>query len=156
MQAILETDEQIKIRKKGMGSKHHSLLQLAIITQMVVKYNDSYKAVPELSLDINGKERIPDLAIYKSDDISFGIEEVRMKNMPLAVVEILSPTQALTDLVSKSDDYFEAGIASYWIVLPEVKSIYVYSDIQTFKVFTFQDVLNDSQLDIELDLNKVF
>ena len=156
MQAILETDEAIKRRKKGTGSKHHSLIQLAIITQMVLKYSNTYKSIPELSLDLNGKEKIPDLSIYQADSISFGEDEIRMTNLPLCAVEILSPKQALSDLVDKSNVYFDAGISSYWLVVPSLQSIYVYSAKKTFKVYTRETTLVDTLLNIEFGLEKIF
>jgi Uma2 family endonuclease len=154
--AMSETDEAIKKRKKGMGSKHHSLIQLAIITQMVLNYNEFYKAVPELSLDLKGKEKIPDLSFYKKDAITYGKEEIRVKNLPLGVVEILSPTQALTDLVKKAKEYLNAGILSYWLVAPEVQSVYLYSQGDERKIYTHKDILIDTNLNIELDLSKIF
>lgn len=156
MQAILETDEQIKRRKKGIGSKNHSGIQFNIIAELVVKYYGKLKAIPELSLDINGSEKIPDLSFYRKFKVTPGNDETQFKNMPLGVVEILSPTQALTDLVVKANMYFDAGIQSYWLVAPEVQSVYVYSEKGNFKVFTHNDVLKDEKLDIELDLAKIF
>ena len=156
MQAILETDEEIKRRKKGMGSKHHSIIQGNLIIQLAFKYLEVYQAIPELSLDLNGKEKVPDLSIYKKDSISYGEDEIRMTNLPLCAVEILSPKQALSDLVDKSDVYFDAGISSYWLVVPQLQSIYVYSAKKTFKVYTRENTLVDSLLDIELELEKIF
>lgn len=156
MQAILDTDEEIKRRKKGIGSKHHSIIQENLIIQIAFKYFGIYRAIPELSLEFNGKEKVPDLSIYKRDEISFGEDEIRMKNLPLGVVEILSPKQALSDLVDKSNIYFDAGIASYWLVVPPLQSIYVYSAKKTFKVYTKENSLIDKQLDIEIDLSKIF
>ncbi len=156
MELVLETQEEIKIRKKGMGSKHHSSLQESLIVQMAFKYYGVYRTVPELSLEIDGKERIPDLAIYKSYKIVPGYDEIKTKDMPLGVIEILSPTQRLTELVHKSRMYFDAGIKSYWLVLPDVSSIYVYSQKDTHQVFTSKDTLIDKNLNIELELAKVF
>ena len=156
MLAIIETQEEIKRRKKGMGSKNHSGLQYRIIAQIVLKYNGVYEAIPELSLDIEGKEKVPDLSFYKEFNINPENDVIKMKEMPLGVVEILSPTQSLMELVTKANVYFDAGISSYWLVAPEVQSIYVYSGKGEREVFTHKDTLVDKKLDIELDLAKVF
>ncbi len=76
--------------------------------------------------------------------------------MPLGVVEILSPTQKLVELVTKSNLYFKAGIQSYWLVLPELESIYVYSSKGKKRVFTIDNLLKDTNLDIELEVAKLF
>jgi Uma2 family endonuclease len=44
---------------------------------------------------------------------------------PLLAVEVLSPSTRRVDLLLKRDRYQEAGIASYWIVDPEVPSLTV-------------------------------
>lgn len=41
------------------------------------------------------------------------------------VVEVLSPSNRTTDLVTKRVDYAAAGIPSYWLVDPEVPSVTV-------------------------------
>lgn len=40
-------------------------------------------------------------------------------------VEVLSPSNRTTDLVTKRVDYAAAGIPSYWLVDPEVPSVTV-------------------------------
>ncbi len=156
MQAILETDEAIKRRKKGMGSRNHSRVQFQIIAQMILKYNLAYHIIPELSLDINGKERIPDLSFYKKFDRATDGDEIRVKDLPLGVVEILSPTQSLSELVRKANEYLNVGILSYWLVAPEVNTVYIYSLNMEPNVYSHKDTLIDQHLKIELDLPKIF
>ena len=153
---ISETDEQIKRRKKSMGSKNHSILQYNLILQLGFKYHKTFQFIPELSIDIDGFEKIPDLAIYKDLEITPEADEIRVKKLPLGVVEILSPTQSLTELIVKSHTYFDGGISSYWLVIPTLKSIYVYSAKGEHKVYTNENILKDTVLNIELDLSKVF
>lgn len=151
-----ETDEQIKRRTKAMGSKNHSVLQFNIILALGSKYRGIYKIIPELSIIINDKEKIPDLSFYKNIKSTPGNDTLKMTQLPLGVVEILSPTQSLNELVVKAKDYFEAGIGSYWLVAPEVETIYVYSAINEKGVYSKRDTLIDQQLNIELDLSTVF
>ncbi|MCP3930113.1 MAG: Uma2 family endonuclease [Bacteroidetes bacterium] len=156
MEAVYETQEQIKRRKKSMGSKNHSGIQYSLIIQLAFKYHNIYKTIPELSLEIDGNEKIPDLSIYKNFNIIPGNDETKVTDLPLGVIEILSPTQRLSELVAKSRLYFDAGISSYWLVIPEVRSIYVYSEKEKYKVYTYEDTLIDKKLNIELELAKVF
>ncbi len=156
MEAILLSDEEIKRQKKGMGSKIHSLIQENLIVQIAFKYFDIYRAIPELSLDFDGTEKVPDLCIYKRNTIDVKEEEIRMKKLPLCVVEILSPKQVLSDLIKKSQIYFDYNIPSYWLVVPELESVYVYTAKNEREVFTVKDILKDTILDIELDLSKIF
>lgn len=155
-QIILETDEQIKRRKKGMGSKKHSWLQYLLILELSIRYKRKFKLIPELSLDLNGVEKIPDISVYEEFDVSADEDEIRVKDLPLGVIEILSPSQAVQDLVLKANEYFDAGIGSYWLVLPSLRSIYVYSQKGECEVYTQKDILKDKKLGIELDLSTIF
>ena len=107
MELILETQEDIKRRKKGMGSKNHSILQYNLILELGIKYRKIYKFIPELSLEIDGAEKIPDVAIYKKIKVTPGYDETKVKDLSLGVIEILSPTQSLTELVVKARTYFD-------------------------------------------------
>jgi Uma2 family endonuclease len=55
--------------------------------------------------------------------------------MPLGVVEIMSPTQTITELIVKSHAFFDAGVQSYWLVIPSLKTIYVFSDKGEYEVY---------------------
>ena len=158
IETIYETQEAVKRRKKGgiIGSINHSAIQLNIIEQFILKYRGVYRAVPELSLDLNGKERVPDLSIYKKFSTQIGNDETRTKKMPLAVIEILSPTQSLSELVTKSNEYFDAGISSYWLVAPDVETIFIYSAKNQRTTFTDNAILKDAQLEVELSLVDIF
>lgn len=86
----------------------------------------------------------------------FGEEEIRMSEVPLGVVEILSPTQNVFDLLQKRREYFNAGVKSYWLVFPELRSVYIYNSPDDYDVFAKNGKLHDRELGIELDLEEVF
>ena len=75
---------------------------------------------------------------------------------PLVAIEILSPTQSLTELITKSAQYFEDGVKSYWLVLPDLTCIYVFDAPLQYQFFSKHDTLVDEQLKLELDLQEVF
>lgn len=156
MTILAETDEQIKKRKKGIGSKNHSAIQFSLIVAFAMTYGKSWKAIPELSLEIDGAEKIPDISLYQEIDITPARDVIKMQEMPLGVIEILSPTQPIADLVQKAEQYFSAGIQSYWLVIPSTQSIYVYKNTLEYNVFSHKETLIDNQLSIELDLTQVF
>jgi Uma2 family endonuclease len=79
-----------------------------------------------------------------------------MTEMPLCAIEIISPTQNPIDFLIKRRQYFDAGIQSYWLVLPDPKSVYVYSSPDEFEVYSYREVLKDEVLGIELPLAEVF
>lgn len=79
-----------------------------------------------------------------------------MENPPIGVIEILSPTQTLNDLTDKSYSDFAKGVKSCWLVLPTLKTIYVFSWATQFEAFVQDELVKDKVLNIELPLSEVF
>lgn len=152
---IFQSDYE-RERHKPIPSKNHGLVQGNIYFELRSKYNDRFKIIPEARIDFNGEDKVPDLAIYDTLDFTPGNDEVTIKKIPLAAIEILSPKQHLIDLITKSYLYFEAGIQSYWLVLPDLKSIYIYSEAGEYEMFGKKGKLQDLKLDIELDIEDIF
>jgi len=141
-------------REKPMPSKHHAFIQGNLIFYLRLKYGELFSILPEISLKLPSRDRVPDLAIYSS--LEYGEEEVKMTQIPLCLVEILSPTQNHIDLILKRREYFDAGVKSYWLVFPDPKSVYVYSNPDEFEVFSYREVLKDPLLGIEFSLSEIF
>jgi Uma2 family endonuclease len=156
METVLVQSEYELERGKPVPSKNHAIVQGNIYFLLRQKYESTYRFVTEVSILMHEKERIPDLAIYEQLEFTPGNDEVRLETPPLAAVEILSPTQSLADLIAKSYRYFEAGVKSYWLVLPDLTSIYVFSAPNEYEVFAKKGTLKDTQLNIELDLEAIF
>jgi len=156
MEAVQVQSEYEIERGKPTPSRNHAYIQSRIIKLLDRKYADSYEGISELSLLVEGKERVPDILIYKNFEFRPGNDEVKVSEMPLAVVEILSPKQNLGDLIAKSYLYFEAGVKSYWLVLPDLTTIYIFSAPNEYEAFVKKGILKDTQLDIELSLEDIF
>jgi Uma2 family endonuclease len=57
----------------------------------------------------------PDIAVIRHDHV----DDTRLTEPPLLIVEVRSPSTALIDLNRKKAAYQEFGVPSYWIVNPE-------------------------------------
>lgn len=143
-------------RNKPMPSKNHAIVQTNLVVQFAIKYPEKFRAISEISIKIADKERVPDVGIFKKLAYTPGNDEVRVSEMPIGVVEILSPTQALGDLVAKSVKYFEEGVQSYWLVLPDLKTIFVFDQPDGYEVYSKKQQLVDKVLDIKLELTDIF
>lgn len=66
---------------------------------------------------------IPDAVVIDAT-VDASERVIAVSNVRLAV-EVLSPTNRATDLVTKRAEYAAAGIPSYWVVDPEVPSLTV-------------------------------
>jgi Uma2 family endonuclease len=71
-----------------------------------------------------GKIREPDVMVVLPEHLERVQEQ--FLHPPDLVVEVLSPSTKETDLKEKYREYAQAGIAEYWIVDPESRSVAVY------------------------------
>ena len=143
-------------RGKPMPSKLHSVITQRLTVFLVNRYGDKFEILPELTLDTPGERTTPDIAICEPEAIDFSKDEVKRKEPPLATIEILSPTQILLTLLDKTNEYFSFGVKSCWVILPTLKTIYVYSAPYQFEVFSPGDEVFDAKLDIRLPIDTLF
>jgi len=160
-------DDVLDDEGSNMGSVNHSLTQ-AKITGLLVN-DERFSVMTELSLDINqydfskynikAKDEVkPDICVYPSEVGLLESDLVKMTEMPLLAVEILSPSQGTKELKDKIQVYFELGVKSCWLVIPDVQLISVYAKQGQFKNFDVQhdtEVI-DEVMDIHLPIAKVF
>jgi Uma2 family endonuclease len=153
--AVLENTYEIE-RNKPLPSKNHGKIQTRVLVNLVNNFSTQYEFVCELSLELNGWLCTPDIAIYNQEPLDVLNDEIRMTAPPLGVIEILSPTQTLNDLTDKAVSYFDHGVKSCWLVLPTLKTIYVFSGREQFEAFVQDEVVKDHVLNIELPLSGIF
>jgi Uma2 family endonuclease len=156
--SVVETelsDYEIE-RNKPMPSKNHSMIQSKIAFELTLRYRKEYDILPEISLDTPGKGTVPDLAIYSKMNLDVRHDEIKLSEPPLITIEILSPEQKLQDLIDKTYRYFDFGVKSCWIVLPSLKTVMVYSDVDTFEYIRSDKTLIDPNWGFELPLKDIF
>jgi Uma2 family endonuclease len=162
MELLMETVAELELsdyeieRDKPMPSTNHSIIQGKIAFELTLSYRKEYDILPEINLDTPGKGTVPDLAIYPKMILDVRHDVIRQTNPPLVTIEILSPEQKLQDLINKTYRYFDFGVKSCWIVLPTLKTIMVYSDVDTFDYVKADATLIDPNLGFELSLKEIF
>jgi Uma2 family endonuclease len=133
-------------------SVNHSYIQIALGAAL---FNlKEYSVHAELSIELEGKEYIPDISVYPKQKLSPTHDIIRMTEIPLMVVEILSPSQIVQELIEKFEIYLNTGVKSCWLVTPVTRSITVFCEID--KPQTFVDKVIDNKLNIELSLDDIF
>lgn len=75
---------------------------------------------PRAVVRVAGSEVEPDLMVRRKPEHSVDWDEWPM---PILVIEILSPFTRRRDLVDKRSFYLDAGVAGYWVIDPEHRSI---------------------------------
>ena len=149
---------------EGMGSFNHGYIQVRL--GILFDRLGNFTPVNELSLDVSGvdlskfdlrtKEEIkPDISLYRKRGLSQPRDILKMREMPLMAVEILSPKQGLYEIWEKFRLYFELGIQSCWLIEPTTRVVTVYSSSQTWQAFVGDDV-SDEKLGIRIPISEIF
>ena len=147
-----------------VGSFNHGYTQARLI--VLLAKMEQYTPVTELSLDVSGvdlnkfdlkaKEEVkPDICLYAKRGRSRPRDILRMTEMPLLAIEILSPKQGTYDILEKFKVYFELGVKSCWLVDPAITTITVYTSKEAWRTFSGSEVI-DETLDIKLSLDEIF
>lgn len=155
---------------QDVGSLNHSFVQTRIVGLL---FNDErFTTLVELSLDVSqtdlsqfglkAKEELkPNVCLYPKG--TFGLRRrdlLRITQMPLLAIEIISPKQYLDDILAKFEAYFALKVKSCWLVTPVLESITVYSqtldNFRPFEVTRGDTEVVDEVLGIRLPLSKVF
>ena len=135
-------------------SKLHSYLQSNL--DGALRQFPQFTVFLNLTIDINGVDYIPDVCVYPKMSINYAEpDEIRMTDLPVMAVEIVSPTQTIQEVLDKFPNYFQAGIRSCWLLVPQTTTITVYTAPGQGQIFKTGDVV-DSVLDIRVPLDQIF
>ena len=134
------------------ASNVHSAVQANLAYEL--RNLGAYRVYTELSIMIEGVEYKPDISVYPYQQLDKKHDIIKMEQLPLLAIEIVSPTQFPQSIVTKVETYLNAGIQSCWMVLPYPTTITVYS-ANTETVFIEGNII-DSVLGVEIPLENVF
>ncbi len=134
------------------ASNVHSAVQVNLAYEL--RRLTEYRIHSELSILIGEDEYKPDLCVYPYKELDRKHDIIKMEELPLSAIEIVSPTQLPQAIVTKIEAYLEAGILSCWMVLPYPTTITVYN-AETEKTFMEGDIV-DEVLNINLPIKDVF
>lgn len=152
----VELSEYELERGKPTPSWNHGAIQLNIGFELKTRYRDRFRFVSEINIEIAGRVMVPDIGIFPAMVLDMANDSTVARQLPLTTVEILSPTQALAELINKAASYFQAGVKSCWIVVPEVSGILRYAAPGEYTFFHKGQMLIDPATGIELPLGPLF
>jgi Uma2 family endonuclease len=141
-------------RGKPMPSKAHGYIQTNL-SVVLAEYRDQYTTFSELTLELDGRELTPDLAVYPKTEVDLVHDEVRVTDSPLLAVEIASPTQNVQDLIEKIEFLLDAGVQSCWLVQPPLRTVTVFPGNMDSTTVSSGSV-TDPVLDVDVSLNAIF
>ena len=153
----IQSDYELE-RGKPMPSKLHGRLQAKLVGLLYVSCGQTHTIYSELSLTLapTFARQVPDIAIYEGVTPYPANDEITVSEAPATAIEILSPTQGLPELTDKIARYLQAGVKSCWIVLPELHSVVLSTEIGNYQAFNRHEKLVDPATGIELELSALF
>lgn len=123
----VELSDYEKERGKPMPNIVHGAVQAVMIAGFLAQARDRFLIIGELTLEIpHASSLTPDLAILPKRPLNWGREPARCKEVPISVVEIVSPSQGYQIIIDKIDAYFAHGVQSVWEINPALKYIAIH------------------------------
>jgi Uma2 family endonuclease len=153
-----------RIIQKPMPQGKHSLLQLELISiiNSVLKGATIAVAFPELRCTFGGRSTVPDVAVFKYQNIAKDDNGEIANAFTIApdwVVEILSPEQSSTRVIKNIIHCLNHGTAVGWLIDPEEQTILIYRPDRQVIIVDIPDeklIVPDFASSIELTLAQVF
>jgi Uma2 family endonuclease len=153
---------QDQITQKPMPKLEHSILQgeLVSVINRMAKPAKLACAFPELRCTFQGISLVPDISVLHWDHIPrklSGRIDSEFQSCPDWAIEILSPDQSQSNVLSKLLFCSKAGMELGWLVDPKAETISVVfpeSPVQVYQGTTIVPVLRT--LDLNLSSEQVF
>ena len=151
----IKSDYELE-RGKPRPTWNHAILQRRILLGIAMRYDEQFCVLPELNLNVGGDKLVPDLAIFSGAGSFLETDIQIMTELPLATVEILSPSQPVAELTGKAEQYLQAGVKSCWIVVPEFNQVVISTQAKSYQAFGYHETLHDPATGIELEVASLF
>jgi len=142
-------------RGKPMPSLNHSLIQSQLIGILWNQYRKDFTFASELSISLADKPFVPDLCIYPKRKSDWQNDEIRVSEPPLTIIEISSPKQDFEDFERKLKAYFNAGVKSFWLLIPFTETLTIFYPNEKPISFTTGEAV-DKTNGIKLNVDELF
>ena len=132
------------VLERNLGTHPHGRLQTLIAAYLLQRERHwQIHAVVEVRLKIRERKyRVPDVMVLGVAALYPAVIE----EPPLLCIEIVSPDDKLADLVIRAGDYLSMGVPITWILDPETKQAFIYSNHGT--VESSEAVLRYGEIEI--------
>jgi Uma2 family endonuclease len=114
-----------ELLERNVGEWDHSRLQM-LLSQYLFSREKQWGivVVPEQRVQVKARRfRVPDITVIAGGPPDGPI----ITKPPFLCVEILSPSDRLTEMQERIDDYLSFGVSYVWLINPRTRQTYVYS-----------------------------
>jgi len=113
-----------RLEERNVGELDHGDIQTSCASYVRTQCR-GYWAVVEVRVQIRpDRFRIPDVSIVKGTKPSGRI----FTSPPHVAVEVVSPDDRVSRMQEKIDDYLTFGIPYVWVIYPESRRAYIYTN----------------------------
>lgn len=139
-----------------MPSRNHSRVAHNLSVALD-PFRDRFSIHQQLSLNLDGWQTIPDLALYPAGSLptDWTTDEDECTTPPALVIEILSPKQNLQPLVDEVREYLRRGVTSCWVIVPATETLSVFPASGGSRSYA-AGMARDESLGLEVALDRVF
>jgi Uma2 family endonuclease len=96
---------------------------------------------------VRGNIRSPDVSVMRTERLPDGRAPIGfIDGAPDLAVEIVSPSETMSELLTKMAEYFESGAQEVWLLFPERKQVHRYRAELVVEVLNENDTLEGAPL----------
>ena len=120
-------------------------------------YQEGGNLLPEADTYIDEyRKRVPDLAYFTADQIKQAAMGIKV--VPAFVIELLSNSESFSDVETKIQDYYDAGVQVVWYINPRTQRIHNYTSLKTVQIYSDTDLCNAAPAlpDFEFEVRELF
>lgn len=148
------------IAKAMEGARHGGVCArlLGAVGRFVMELELGGIYASNTTFKIGSDERLPDISFVTAERIpAEGEPEGLWQLAPDLAVEVVSPNDFWQDVLGKMRTYFAAGVREVWLVAPESKEVYVYTDPESVRILSEDKELTSELLpDFRCKLSAIF
>ena len=114
-----------ELLERNVGEWDHSRLQMLLSQYLFSREKQlGIVVVPEQRVQVTARRfRVPDITVIVGDPPTGGI----ITNPPFLCIEILSPSDRLTEMQDRIDDYISFGVRYVWLINPRTRQTFVHT-----------------------------
>jgi Uma2 family endonuclease len=90
--------------------------------------------------------RSPDVAFVRAERIPHGGVRAFFQGAPDLAVEVISPSDRASEVISKAQDWLQSGCTVVWVIDPETKTVTAYSNGPQTLFLSAKDTLTCEEL----------
>jgi Uma2 family endonuclease len=143
-----------EMQQKPMPTIHHSILQKRLV-RAIDQVASPYEAFPELRCVLAAQSVVPDVAVILGDRVP--LDNVPVQGAPDWIIEILSPDQSTTKLITKIQTCLAEGTQLGWLLDADEAVIMVFEPDRPLALISGDAIVPVlANIDLQITAQQIF